>query len=86
MPQQRPPWELYERMIARLIADQARTDLCVTPNARITGRITGIQRQIDVLIDARHDTDNTRRIIVDAKHRKRKVDVKDVEALLGVME
>jgi hypothetical protein len=28
-------------MIARLIADQAATDLCVTPNARIVGQIIG---------------------------------------------
>lgn len=73
-------------MVARLVADQSGTDLCVTPNAWITGKITGIRRQIDVLIDARHDTDNSRRIIVDAKHRKRKIDVTDVEALLGVMK
>jgi hypothetical protein len=42
-------------------------------------------RQIDVLIESRHDTDNTRRIAVDAKRRKRKIDVTDVEALLGLM-
>jgi hypothetical protein len=84
----RPPqsWELYERMVARLIADQLTTDLCVTPNARIVGRISGRSRQIDVLIDSRHDTDNTRRVIVDAKKRKRKIDVREVEAFLGVME
>jgi hypothetical protein len=86
MTQARPGWEIYERMIARLIADQSATDLCVTPNARIKGKISGRSRQIDVLIDARHDTDNTRRIIIDAKHRKRKADVKDVEALLGLMK
>jgi hypothetical protein len=78
-------WEIYERMIARLIADQFATDLCVSPNARIVGKISGRSRQIDVLIEARHDTDNTRRIVVDAKKRKRKIDVKDVEALLGLM-
>lgn len=38
-----------------------------------------------MLIEARHDTDNTRRVIVDAKNRKRKVDVTNVEALLGLM-
>lgn len=86
MKQPRPEWENYERMIARLIADQSATDLCVTPNARLVGKISGASRQIDVLIDARHDTDNTRRVIVDAKHRQRKVDVKDVEAFLGVMK
>jgi hypothetical protein len=83
-PQQR--WEIYERMIARLMADQLATDLCVTPNARIVGKISGRSRQIDVLIDSRHDTDNTRRIIVDAKNRKRKIDVRDVEAFRGLME
>jgi hypothetical protein len=81
-----PDWEVYERMIARLIADQIATDLCVTPNARIPGRISGGSRQIDVLIDARHHTDNTRRIIVDAKRRTRKIDVTDVEAFRGLME
>lgn len=85
MKESRPTWEIYERMIARLIADQSGTDLCVTPNARVTGKISGIARQIDVLIDARHDTDNTRRLIVDAKHRQRKVDVKDVEEFLGLV-
>src|SRR3546814_11877283 len=72
-------WKLYERLIARLMADQLSTEFCVTPNASILGAITGIKRQIDVLIEARHDTDNSRRIIVDAKRRKRKNDVKDVE-------
>jgi hypothetical protein len=50
-------WELYERMIAHLVADQAATDLCVTPNARIIGSISGRSRQIDVLIEMRHDAD-----------------------------
>jgi hypothetical protein len=86
MEQPPPSWELYERMIARLIADQLTTDLCVTPNARIVGRISGRSRQVDVLIDSRHDTDNSRRIIVDAKKRRRKIDVRDVETFQGLME
>src|SRR5882672_10529779 len=85
MKEARPEWEVYERMVARLIADQSGADLCVTPNARVMGKISGTARQIDVLIDARHDTDNTRRLIVDAKHRRRKVDVKDVEGFLGLV-
>jgi hypothetical protein len=79
-------WEIYERMIARLFADQSTPGLCVTPNAQIKGKISRRSRQIDVLLEARHDTDNTRRIIVDAKRRKRKLDVTDVEALLGLMQ
>jgi len=86
MSRETPGWEVYERLVARMIADQLETDLCVTPNAHIVGRITGVRRQIDVLVDTRHDTDNSRRVIVDAKKRSRKIDVKDVEAFRGMME
>ena len=86
MARPRPSWKLYERMIARLEADQLTTDLCVTPNAHIVGQISSISRQIDVLIESRHDTDNSRRVIVDAKKRKRKINVTDVEAFRGLME
>lgn len=79
-------WEHYERMIARLVADQWSIGLCVTPNARVTGVISGRRRQIDVLIENRHDTDNSRRIVVDAKRKQRKIDVTDVEAFRGLME
>jgi hypothetical protein len=81
-----PEWELYERLIARMMADQIPTDYCVTPNARLVGRISQRSRQIDVLIDLRHDTDNSRRIIVDAKKHSRKIDVKEVEAFQGLMD
>lgn len=81
-----PDWERYERLIARMAADQLATDLCVTPNARIRGRFSKIRRQIDVLIEARHDTDNSRRIIVDAKRRRRKIDVTAVEAFRSLMD
>lgn len=81
-----PGWELYERLVAQLIAEQLQTDLCVTPNARIVGRITGVHRQIDVLIESRHHTDNSRRIVVDAKRKSRKINVKDVESFRGLME
>jgi hypothetical protein len=86
MNREMPEWELYERLVARMVADQLETDLCVTPNARVLGRITGVRRQIDVLIETRHDTDNSRRVIVDAKKRSRKIDVKDVESFMGLME
>jgi hypothetical protein len=81
-----PQWEKYERLIAQLIANQVTTNLCVTPNAKLIGRISQRKRQIDVLIDLRHNTDNSPRIIVDAKLRTRRVDVKEVEAFRGLME
>ncbi len=86
MSRKMPDWERYERLVARLIADQISTDQCVTPNAQIKGVISSRKRQIDVLIDQRHDTDNTNRIIIDTKIKKRQIDIKDVEAFLGLME
>jgi len=82
----KPDWRLYERMVARLLANDIATGLCVTPNARVRGRKSGRLRQVDVLIDLRHDTDNTSRTIVDAKMRTRKIDVTNVEAFQGMME
>ena len=79
-------WELCERWVARLIADQVSTDLCVTVNARVVGRITNRSRQLDVLIECGHDTDNSKRIIVDAKRRRRKIDVTHVEAFEGLVK
>src|SRR5258708_16421229 len=79
-------WEVYERFVAHLMMLNLSTDWCVTPNARLQGRVSGGSRQLDVLIDARHTRDDSRRIIVDAKRRKRKIDVTHVEAFLGLME
>jgi hypothetical protein len=81
-----PDWQVYERLIARMMADQLSTEYCVTPNARVVGRISGRSRQIDVLIDLRHDSDNSRRLVVDAKRRRRRVTINDVEAFQGLME
>lgn len=81
-----PAWQLYERLVARMFADQLSTEYCVTPNARVVGRISGRSRQIDVLVDLRHDSDNSRRLVVDAKRRRRRVTISDVEAFQGLME
>lgn len=80
-----PPWRLYERFIALLQSEKASDTLTVVPNARLTGAISGIRRQVDVLIDARTEDDVARRVIVDAKRRTRTVNVKDVETFEGMM-
>jgi len=86
MKKTRKDWENYERLVARLIARQAPSEYTVTANARVTGQVSKRKRQLDVLIDLRHDTDNSRRLIADAKHRTRKIDVVQVEAFKGLME
>lgn len=79
-------WKIYERMIAQLISDQVHTGLCVTLNARIRGQTSRVLRQIDVLIEPRHGPVSGHRSIVEAKRINRKIHVKDVEHLLGMMD
>lgn len=81
-----PDWVLMERCAALFAAEEfGGIDLTVVPNATIMGAISGVRRQIDVLVDARWSRDVTSRIIIDAKNRKRKLDVKDVESFEGMM-
>jgi hypothetical protein len=81
-----PDWKLYERLIAKLMTEQLSTSYCVTSNTYVVGSISGIKRQIDVLIDYRFNTENHNRIIIDAKKTARKVDIKDIETFKGLME
>jgi hypothetical protein len=81
-----PPWRVYERLVALLQSEKASDELTVVPNAQLVGAISGTKRQVDVLIDARVAEDVSRRVIVDAKLRKRKIDVKEVEAFEGMMK
>lgn len=60
-------------------------DVSVTPNASLLGSISGVRRQIDILVDARWEEGTHRRIIYDAKRQSRRIDVKDVEAFEGMM-
>ncbi|MGE9762256.1 hypothetical protein [Pseudomonas sp. PDM20] len=40
MKKDKPDWEKYERLVAKLISDQLSTEYRVTPNAKITGKIS----------------------------------------------
>lgn len=79
-------WRQYERLVARLTNDDYDGNYTVIPNARIKGFISERKRQIDVLVDYRFDTKLNRRIIFDAKFRKRPVDIKEVETFEGLMK
>jgi hypothetical protein len=80
-----PLWRVYERVAASFEVEAAGMDVTVIPNASIVGSISGVPRQIDVLVDARWEEGLSRRIIYDAKLRKRKLDVKDIESFEGMM-
>ena len=65
-------------------AEHSGLEVTVAPNVKIKGCITGIGRQIDVLVDARWCDDGVEtRMIVDAKHCRTKLDVEDVESFGG---
>jgi hypothetical protein len=79
-------WRDYERIIGELIANNSDLEVSVTRNAKIKGHITGVWRQIDVLIDARWEIDFSRRIVIEAKYYRRKLNVKDIEAFEGMLK
>lgn len=85
-PHNTPTWLVYERCVAGFALKQ-HDDLNVTvqPNVKLIGHLSGTERQIDVLVDSRWNDGIDRRIIIDAKERKRKIDVKDIEAFEGMM-
>ncbi len=80
-----PNWRMYERLIASLYSSHASDTVTVIPNAELTGAISGIRRQVDLLIDARLEDDVNRRVIVDAKCWGRRIDITDVEAFESMM-
>ncbi|MFV0271776.1 MAG: restriction endonuclease [Macellibacteroides fermentans] len=79
-------WKVYERVVVKFMSEEySSEEWTVIPNARITGYISNRKRQIDVLIDYRFNHDLERRIIIDAKERKRPIDIKEVESFEGTM-
>lgn len=76
-------WRIFERLVALLTSGEYDDSFTVIPNARIKGHISQRKRQIDVLVDYRYDADLSKRIIIDAKKRKRPVDIKEVETFVN---
>ena len=79
-------WRTFERLVALLSSDEYDESFTIIPNAKIKGFISGRKRQIDVLIDYRHRSDLSKRVIIDAKKRNRPIDIKEVESFEGMMK
>lgn len=82
-----PANEVYERCAAAFCAESelASEAVSVTPNAKIKGVVSGSTRQIDVLVEDMRYSPRASRIIVDAKMRGRRIDIKNVEEFEGMM-
>ena len=75
-------WQQYEHEIEEQFR-RAYPAARITHNAKLVGKLSKVERQIDLLIEEQA-SDFSFRIVVDAKHRGRKIDVGDVEAFLGL--
>lgn len=80
-----PDWKLYERLAAFVESMSSDPSLTVHPNVKLMGQFSGVERQIDVLIDCRLNEDRSKRVVLDAKLRTRPLDVKDIEEFEGMM-
>lgn len=82
-----PNWRVYERIVAALERENLGSGIAITstPNARLIGAMRRVDRQVDLLVEARWDNYHIRRILVDAKHYGRPLDVKDIETFEGMM-
>ncbi|MEO5690423.1 MAG: restriction endonuclease [Burkholderiaceae bacterium] len=74
-------WKDYEQAIVLHFQNEF-PDATVQKNAHLVGRYSGVSRQVDVLVTGTV-ADFEQRIVIDAKHRKRPIDVTDVEAFIG---
>jgi tetratricopeptide (TPR) repeat protein len=77
-------WKDYEKEILSQFQEMYPA-ADITFDAKIKGRYSNIERQIDVLIEDYAAGENIR-IMVDAKYFSRNVDVKGVESFIGMME
>lgn len=80
---EKPSWKEYEKEIA----DYFRSEYpaaTITANAKLMGRFSKTERQIDLLVEEQ-GSDFTFRIAVDAKHYSTPIDVKDVDQFCGML-
>lgn len=76
----------YENGVADLLAFLLGRSADVQRNVKLSGRLTGKNRQIDVLVSGEVFGLRDARMVVDTKRWNRKIDVRGVEAFLGLVE
>ncbi|WP_210519434.1 restriction endonuclease [Hymenobacter terricola] len=76
-------WKDYEVEIASYFKEQF-PNTEITHNASVDGRYSKTKRQIDILIED-YVAGNRIRIVIDGKFFSKKIDVKDVEMFIGML-
>ncbi len=77
-------WQEYQEAVGRLY-EQAEGVGTVRKNITIRDRVTGQPRQVDVWVEI-HARGHVLGLLIDAKFRRVKVDVKDVEEVLALAD
>ncbi len=77
-------WKDYEKKVHAYYS-QMYPNAHITHNAKIAGRYSGINRQIDILIED-DVADYPIKIVIDTKYYSRKIDVGCVESFISMME
>ena len=81
---QKPEWWKYEAELFEHFKFE-HPESTVIHDTKLPGLKSGIDRQVDILIQESLG-DSTIRTVIEAKHYKRKVDVKQVESILGMLD
>lgn len=75
-----PEWKQYEWLISKIFHDQYYSiETTILPNAKIHGKFSKRSRQIDILV-----TNNNVKTIIECKHHKTPLDVKDIESFISM--
>lgn len=79
-------WRAYETQIFTRLKETAGPDAEVTFDLKLTGRYSGVDRQIDVLVRGSFTGIGEATMAVDCKCFSTKVDVKHVEMVMGLVD
>ena len=75
-------WQQYEKEIEAQFRETY-PSAQITQNAKILGKFSKVERQIDLLVEE-VGSDFGFRVVIDAKYRGKKIDVSDVEAFIAL--
>lgn len=76
-------WKEYEQEVFNELRNRY-PDASILYNQKVLGCISGVERQIDILMEE-ENFDSPIRTIIDTKKHSSRIDIKDVESFLGMM-
>jgi hypothetical protein len=81
-----PEWRQYELQIAVQIRSRATGPVRILTDTTLQGRMSGVQRQIDILVEGSFAGVADASMVVDCKCWSSKIDVKDMETFIGMLD